>query len=261
VVRMLTEVGRLENALRSDCQYDRVVTGPAWSVAMLTRFGVAICVVLFASSASASVIQFSHDGGGLSSVGPGGFFLDTVLDFFGTDTADLAQVAFSLATGNAASVIVDASGGSSYVFTDGVVSFAFEGTTFEVEVLPFTFALSPVIYDPIWGGDGLVALMPGLLDLTLGSGKLSPSLARALGVKRKTTGGSLSFIVDDFRGDPLADVRPGLPNFLTGSLDGTGKGKSKKMNALASAQAVPEPSLLALLLAGGTLGVLRRRRS
>jgi hypothetical protein len=229
---------------------------------MLTRFGIAICVVLFASSVSASVIQFSHDGGGLSSVGRMGFFLDTVLDFFGTDTADLAPVGFSLATGKAASVIVDASGGSSYVFTDGVASFAFEGTTFEVEVLPFTFELSPVIYDPIWGGDGLVALMPGLLDLTLGSGKLSPSLARALGVKRKTTGGSLSFIVDDFRGEPLADVRPGLPNFLAGSLDGTGKGKSKKVNAQGrSAQAVPEPSLLALLLAGGTLGVLRRRRS
>jgi hypothetical protein len=229
---------------------------------MVTKLGVAICIALFASSASASVIQFSHDGGGLSSMGPGGFSLEVELDFFGTDTADLTQVAFSLATGTAASVTVDASGGSSYVFTDGVVTFDFEGRTSKVEVLPFTFELSPVIYDPIWGGDGHVALMPGLLDLTLGSGRLSPSLARALGVKRKTRGGSLSFIVDDFRGSPFADVRPGVPNFLAGSLDATAKGASKEVNAQGmSAQAVPEPSLLALLLAGGTVGVLRRRRS
>jgi hypothetical protein len=229
---------------------------------MVTKLGVAICIALFASSASASVIQFSHDGGGLSSIGPGGFFLETGLDFFGTDTADLTQVAFSLSTGNALLVNVDASGASSYLFTEGVVTFTFEGTTSEVEILPFTFELSPVIYDPFWGGDGPVALMPGLLDLTLGSGRLSPPLARALAVKRKTTGGGLSFIVDDFRGSPFADVRPGVPNFLAGSLDATAKGKSKKVNAQrVSAQAVPEPSLLALLLAGGTLGVLRRRRS
>jgi hypothetical protein len=241
----------------------RVVAESTWSVAMLTKLGLALCLLLSASSVGASVIQFSHDGGGLSSVGGGGFFLETELDFFGTDTADVNQVGFSLATRNPASIIIDDSGGSTYVFNHGVVTFTFESRISKVKVLPFTLELSPAIYDPTWGGDGPVALMPGLLDLTLGSGKLSQSLAQALGVKKKTRGGGLSFIVDDFRGDPLADARPGVPNFLDGSLDATtAKGKLKKGNdQRAIAQSVPEPALLSLLLAGGALGVLRRRRS
>lgn len=229
---------------------------------MFTRRGLGCCVALFAfaSSAHAAAIDFFHDGSGFSVVGPRGFVLETELDFFGTDTHEVSNVVFTLTARHAKSFTVDDSGASSYLFTDAILSLSFNGKTSRLDVMPFTFELSPVEYDPIWGGDGPVALMPGVLDVTLGRGRLTKPLAEALGTKRKVAGGSLSFVVDDFRGDPFADEREGVPTWLGGSLDAKDQRKPHARLTGAAAAAVPEPSSLAMMGIALAFAARRSRR-
>jgi hypothetical protein len=232
-------------------------------IALLTKFGLVVGAVLLASTVHAATIEFSHDGSGLSSIGRGGFYLASELDYFSTDTDDAFGVGFELWTGRAKSVFVDASGASRYFFTGGVATFTFQGKESAFNVLPFTIELSPVTYDPVWGGDGPVALMD-MVDVTLGRGTLNPALARALGVKKKVSGGGLSFVVDDVRGKPRAKAREGVMSWMGGSLDVRGKGRPTDQLRVGEGvvpQAVPEPSLLALVAAGTALTLRRRRRA
>ncbi len=211
---------------------------------MLTRISAVAFVLLIPIHAAAATIHFEHDGGGISSIGAGGFQLFTELE-----SPDWA-VQFALETGPALSVTPGSSGGTDYAFAGGLLTlFGTGGALAAIPVAPFTISLSAPDHSPIWDAlplPGPVAEMSGLLYLVLGPGTLDPALAHALGVSTHTLGGSLQFIVDDFYGTSADAVRQAVPNWLAGDID------------LRDRQ-VPEPSML-LLAALGSAGVAVRRR-
>ncbi len=208
---------------------------------MLKRLSVAVCVLLMPMQVAAASIHFEHDGGGFSSIGPGGFQLFTELE-----SPDWA-FQMALETGAALSVAPGASGGTEYAFGGGVLTLSgIGGVLAVIPVAPFTISLSAPDQDPIWDAlpyPGPVSEMDGLLFVALGSGTLDPALAHALGVSTHTLGGSLQFIVDDFYGTPADAVRQAVPNWLAGDID---------------LRDVPEPS--ALVLASLGIGFAIRRR-
>ena len=128
-----------------------------------------------------------------------------------------------------------------------------------IQVLPFTVGLTPLHDDSVWGLWGarpVASLSDIFIDVMFGSGVLRGDLASLLGVSPNTIGGSGVWFVDDFLPNPnFADcsvVAPGdaslhcaVPNNASIEIE---------------LQAVPEPAIAALLIAGLTGATLRRRR-
>jgi hypothetical protein len=206
---------------------------------MIQRYlWIVVASLLLAAPAGASSISvhFEHDGGGSAAIGPGGFFLDEVID--GVSWAST----FSIATGAATAVLIDADGSVEYDFDDGRLTFD-SGST-QIPLAAFAIRLGPSDQTPIWFnfGPGPVAQMLAYPDIDLLPGVLDPSIASALGVSIHTLGGSITLILDDFYGDAFSAVRDVTPNNVAGDL---------------LLQTVPEPSTL--LLMGAGLAVARRR--